>query len=41
MKKFMVGVGVGLAVGLVSGIAMGFGTGVLTCCKAGGYEYCI
>lgn len=36
MKKFMVGVGVGLAVGLVSGIAIGFGTGVLTCRKAGG-----
>ena len=38
MKKFMVGVGVGLAVGLVSGIAIGFGTGVLTCRKAGGNE---
>ena len=36
MKKFMVGVGVGLAAGLVSGIAIGFGTGVLTCRKAGG-----
>lgn len=36
MKKFMVGVGVGLATGLVSGIAIGFGTGVLTCRKAGG-----
>ena len=36
MKKFMTGVGVGLAVGLVSGIAIGFGTGVLTCRKAGG-----
>lgn len=36
MKKFMIGVGVGLAAGLVSGIAIGFGTGVLTCRKAGG-----
>lgn len=36
MKKFMVGVGIGLAAGLVSGIAIGFGTGVLTCRKAGG-----
>ena len=36
MKKFMAGVGVGLAVGLVSGIAIGFGTGILTCRKAGG-----